>query len=46
MAAIRDVIVWDNSLRFAATTFIRMMARIMQMAGASGLPTIRKRQEF
>jgi hypothetical protein len=45
MDPISNAIVGDSSLRFSARTFIRMMARIMQIVFASGKPTAGKRQE-
>jgi hypothetical protein len=39
---ISDTIVWDNSLRFSAKTFIRMMTRIIQMVFATNLPATEK----
>jgi hypothetical protein len=43
--SISETTVWDNSLRFSARTFIRVLSRIMQILTASGKPTAGKRQE-
>ena len=45
MEPISEAIVWENSLRFSARTFIRMKTRIMQILVASGEPTTGQRQE-
>jgi len=46
MEPIREVIVWDSSLRFSPKTFMRMITRIMQVATANGRPTTGERQQF
>jgi hypothetical protein len=41
---VSDAIVYDNSLRFSARIFIRMMVWIMQTGLANGLPIAGKKQ--